>query len=291
MEQQTEEYTPLWRTPEPEPQQYEPQYETPSPIKEDKGLFKRIGGGIVALGVLLAKIGAKLKFLLVVLPKAKLLTTSGTMLVSIAAYAWLFGWPFGIGIVLLILIHELGHGIQIKREGMKAGWPVFIPFLGASISMKEMPKDAAMEARVGLAGPILGSLGTLVPLALYGATHNNLFRALAFFGFFINLFNLVPISPLDGGRAMAALSPYMWLVGFALILVAAVLFPSPIVLLILVLGGYETFKRFRNRNSPEAQEYHNVSRGTRFAVAAVYLSLALALAVGIHFTHFARTFN
>ena len=289
MEQQTEDYSPLWRTPEPEPEPA--QYETPSPIREDKGLFKRIGGGIVALGVLLAKIGAKLKFLLVVLPKAKLLTTAGTMLVSLAAYALLFGWQFGAGVVLLILIHELGHGIQIKREGMKAGWPVFIPFLGASISMKEMPKDAAMEARVGLAGPILGSLGTLVPLALYGATHNNLFRALAFFGFFINLFNLVPVSPLDGGRAMAALSPHMWLVGLALILGAAVLFPSPIVLLILVFGGYETWKRFRNRNSPEAQAYHNVGKGTRFAVATVYLSLALLLAVGIHFTHFARTLN
>jgi Zn-dependent protease len=291
MEQGTEQYEPLWRTPEPQPEpeyQYEP---PPSPVREDRGLLKRIGGGIVAIGLLLAKLGAKLKFLLILLPKMKILTTAGTMLVSTAAYAWLFGWQFGIGFVLLILVHEMGHAIQLRREGVKAGWPVFIPFLGAYIGMKEMPKDAGAEARVGLAGPILGSIGSLVPLALYAATGNDLFRALAYIGFFLNLFNLLPVLPLDGGRAMAAVSPIFWAVGVALIVAAAILFPSPIILLIVLFGGLETWRRWKARKSPEMKAYHQVSRGTRLAVGAVYLGLALLLAVGIHFTHFTRTFS
>src|SRR6185437_6357724 len=212
-------------------------------------------------------------------------------LVSTAAYAWLFGWQFGIGFVLLILVHEMGHAIQLRREGVEAGWPVFIPFLGAYIGMKEMPKDAAAEARVGLAGPVLGSIGCLVPLALYAATGNDLFRALAYIGFFLNLFNLLPILPLDGGRAMAAVSPIFWALGMALIVAATILFPSPIILLIVLFGGLETWRRWKARKSPESKAYHDVSRGTRLAVGAVYLSLALLLAVGIHFTHFTRTFS
>src|SRR5919204_1671562 len=276
MEQGTEQYPSLWRTPDPAPQP-EPEYATyeepQSPVREDKGLLKRIGGGIVAFGLLLAKLGAKLKFLLILLPKMKILTTAGTMLVSVAAYAWLWGWQFGIGFALLLLVHELGHAIQLKREGVKAGWPVFIPFLAAYMGRKEMPRDAGAEARVGLAGPVLGSIGCLVPLALYAATGNNLFRALAFIGFFLNLFNLLPILPLDGGRAMAAVSPLFWAVGLVLIVLAAILFPSPIILLIVLFAGLEGWRRFKARNSPEQQEYHRVSRGTRIGVAVVYIRL------------------
>src|ERR671935_1782346 len=243
--EQTSEELPIWRPAEPDPA-----YEPPSPVKEDRGLFKRIGAGIAALGALIAKFAAQLKVLLLLLPKVKLFATAGSMLVSIGAYALLWGWQFGIGFVLLLLVHEMGHAIQLKREGVKAGWPVFIPFLGAYIGMKEMPKDAGAEARVGLAGPVLGSLGCPVPLALYAATGNNLFRALAFVGFFLNLINLLPVLPLDGGRAMAALSPWMWAVGFALLLAVMFVFPTPIAILILLFGGMETYRRWKQRKSP-----------------------------------------
>ena len=106
----------------------------------------------------------KLKAVLLLLPKLKLLTTSGTMLVSIAAYALLWGFPFAVGFVLLLFLHEIGHVIQLRREGIKASAPMFIPFLGAVIAAKSMGDDAAAEARVGLAGPILGTIATLVPL-------------------------------------------------------------------------------------------------------------------------------
>jgi Zn-dependent protease len=284
--EQTSEELPIWRPAEPDPS-----YEPPSPVREDRGIFKRIGAGIAALGALIAKLGAQLKVLLLLLPKAKLFTTAGTMLVSVGAYALLWGWQFGLGFVLLLLVHETGHAIQLRREGMKATMPVFIPFLGAYIGMKEMPKNAAVEARVGLAGPVLGSIGCLVPLALYAATGNNLFRALAFIGFFLNLFNLLPIVPLDGGRAMAAISPVVWLIGFAGLVAAAIFFPNPIILLIVLFAGLEGWRRWKARKSPEMQDYHRVSRGTRIGVAAVYLGLALLLVVGMHYTHLPRSIN
>src|SRR3712207_489439 len=164
------------------------------------------------------------------------------MLVSIGAYSLLFGWPFAVGFVLLLLVHEMGHVIQLRREGVPATAPLFIPFLGAVVGMKRMPDDAAAEARVGLAGPVLGAVGCLVPLGIYLATGSEFWQALAFVGFFLNLFNLLPVLPLDGGRAMAALSPWMWAIGFALFVAAAIAFPSPIILLIVLFGGFETWR-------------------------------------------------
>src|ERR671924_452322 len=146
-----------------------------------ESLLKRVAAPFAAVALLLAKFGAKAKVILFALPKLKLFTTSASMLVSVAAYQLIFGWTFAVGFVLLLLLHELGHVIQLRREGIKASAPMFIPFLGALVAMKELPKDAAAEARVGLAGPVLGSLGALVPLAIYAATGEELFKALAFF--------------------------------------------------------------------------------------------------------------
>ncbi|MEA2459606.1 MAG: hypothetical protein QOC95_2578, partial [Thermoleophilaceae bacterium] len=230
------------------------------------------------------------KGLLLLLPKAKLLTTSGSMLVSIGAYALIWGWQFAIGFVLLLFVHEMGHVIQLRREGVPATAPMFIPFMGAVVGMKRLPDDAGAEARVGLAGPILGSIGCLVPLFIWQATGNHLFQALAFTGFFLNLFNLAPVVPLDGGRAMAALSPWMWFVGFALLVAAAVFFPNPIIFLVLIFGAMETWRRFKTRNHPEQQAYYKVPTRTRVGVALVYVGLAVALVLAMDATHLARTF-
>jgi Zn-dependent protease len=250
--------------------------------------WKRLLGPLAAAGFLVVKFGAKLKAVLLLLPKLKLLTTSGSMLVSIAAYALIWGWSFAVGFVLLLLVHEMGHVFQLRREGIKASAPMFIPFLGALVAMKELPKDAAAEARVGLAGPVLGTVGCLVPLAIWQITGEELFQALTFIGFFLNLFNLLPVLPLDGGRAMAALSPTMWLVGYAGLVVLTFVFPNPIMLLVLLFGGLETWRRWKARHSPESQAFHRVSRRTRLAVAAVYLGLAALLAVGMDATFLER---
>jgi Zn-dependent protease len=252
------------------------------------GLLKRIGGALAAVGLVLAKLGAKAKLLLLALPKLKMFTTSASMLVSIVAYQLIFGWLFSVGFVLLLLLHELGHVFQLRREGVKASAPMFIPFLGAVISAKSMGDDAAAEARVGLAGPILGSIATLVPLAIWLATGSHFWQALAFIGFFLNLFNLLPILPLDGGRAMAALSPWVWLVGLAGLVAMVFFFPSPILLLILLLGGMESWRRWKERNTPEGRAYHSIPARTRVLVAATYLALIVALAIGVSATHLPR---
>jgi Zn-dependent protease len=265
----------------------------PHPFGEDrKPLLKRIGGGIVAIGALLAKIGGSLKGVLLFLPKLKLLTTAGSMLVSVAAYSLIWGWTFALGFVLLLLVHELGHVIQLRREGVKASAPVFIPFMGALIWAKSLGNDAAAEARTGLAGPVLGSLGAAALLPIWHLTGNDFWRALAFTGFFLNLFNLVPIVPLDGGRAMAALSPWMWLVGLFILAGLAFAFPNPIILLILVLAIFSTYSRYKQLKTggPEVQAYYAVSNRQRLLIGAVYALLIVGLAIGMHQTHLVRTF-
>jgi Zn-dependent protease len=250
--------------------------------------LKRLGGPVAAFLVLLVTKG---KAILLLLPKLKIFTTSASMLVSIAAYALIWGWAFAVGFVLLLLLHELGHVIQLRREGVKASAPMFIPFLGAVIAARSMGDDAAAEARVGLAGPILGSIATLVPLGIWLASGEEFWQALAYVGFFINLLNLLPVLPLDGGRAMAALSPYVWFVGYAALIALTIIFPNPVLLLVLIFGGLETWRRWKTRNTPEGRAYHAIPGRTRALVAVTYLGLAAALAVGVAETFLERDFD
>jgi Zn-dependent protease len=249
--------------------------------------------GIGALLVAVAAFAAKGKALLLLLPKLKLLTTSGSMLVSIGAYALIWGWQFAVGFVILLFVHEMGHVIQLRREGIEASAPLFIPFMGALVWAKRLGDDALAEARVGLAGPILGSLGALACLPLAEATGNNLFRALAFTGFFLNLFNLAPVLPLDGGRAMAAMAPWMWIVGLGVMIGAALVYPNPIIILILLFGGMETWRRWKQRRegSAETQAYYRVAPRHRLMVAVVYIGLIALLVIGMDATHLERTFS
>jgi Zn-dependent protease len=213
------------------------------------------------------------------------------MLVSIAAYSFVFGWPFAVGFVLLLLVHELGHVIQLRREGIEASAPLFIPFLGAVVAAKSLGGDAAAEARVGLAGPILGTLGA-IGVAIAGlASGSELLQALAFTGFFLNLFNLLPVVPLDGGRAMAALAPWMWFVGFAGLVALAFAWPNPILFLILVFGGMETWRRWKARRGGAERDYYRVTRAQRLTVFAVYIGLIAVCAGGMDLTFIERDFG
>src|SRR5271154_3780373 len=190
----------------------EPPHRTaPAPVRN---LRKRIGSVFAAIAAAIAKFFAAIKSLLLLLPKLKLLTTSGTALVSVAAYSLFWGWEFAAGFVLLLFLHEMGHVIALRREGIKASTPMFIPFLGAAIFAKSLGDNALAEARVGLAGPILGTLAAAAVAVAGEITGSSFLLALAYVGFLINLFNLLPVVPLDGGRAMAAMAPWMWFIGF-----------------------------------------------------------------------------
>jgi Zn-dependent protease len=250
-------------------------------------LRKRISGALAAVVAVVAKFFAAIKGLLLLVPKLKLLTTSGTALVSVAAYSLFWGWTFAAGFVVLLFVHEMGHVIQLRREGIKATAPMFVPFLGAMISAKSLGENALAEARVGLAGPVLGTLGAAVCLAIGEATNSDLLRALAYVGFLLNLFNLLPVVPLDGGRAMAAMAPWMWFLGLGALVALVLVVPNPILLIIILFAGLETWRRWQARKtrSLEQAAYYRVSRRHRLLVGGVYLGLIVALALGMHEAH------
>ena len=242
-------------------------------------LLRKLAAPIVALVFLIVKFGG---FIL----KFKVVTTGLSMIVSIAAYAWLWGLPFAVGFVILIFVHELGHVIELRRQGVPASAPLFIPFLGAVIGMKQLPDDAWKEARVALAGPILGSLGAAACWIAGEATGSELLVGLAFVGFFLNLFNLIPIVPLDGGRAVGALHPVFWFVGLLMMVALVILRPNPILILIVIIGGLDLWKRWRERG--EAADYYRLPTWQRAAVGVVYLGLAGVLALAMSATYVER---
>jgi Zn-dependent protease len=253
--------------------------------------WRKLFAPLGAAGLLLLKFGAKLKALIFLLPKIKVFTTSASMLVSVAAYSLIWGWKFALGFVLLIFVHEMGHVLQLRREGIQASAPMFIPFFGAVIWAKSLGQNALAEARVGLAGPVVGGLASAALIPVAHATGNDLFMALAFSGFLLNIFNMLPIVPLDGGRAMAALSPALWIVGFVLLIGLTIAFPNPILIVIVFLGALEGWQRWKRRKSPDAQEYYKVSPHNRLLVAAAYVAIVALLAFGMTETHIERDFG
>jgi Zn-dependent protease len=243
---------------------------------------KRRFGPIGVMGLLLLKFAAKAKAILLLLPKLKVLSTAGSMLVSVGAYSLLWGWRFAAGFVGLLWVHEMGHYVQMRREGVKPSWMLFIPFLGAAVGTRSLGGNALAEARIGLAGPIVGTIASALLLPIAHNSGHDLIRALAFTGFFLNLFNLIPLVPFDGGRAMAAMAPWMWFLGFAAMLAFFIAFPNPILIIFLLLGGMETWRRWKQRGSEEGNEaYYDVAPGARLLVGLVYVGLIAACAIGM----------
>lgn len=258
----------------------------PLPEQEKSGTGKTLAGaGAVALllfkfkGLLLLAFG-KLKFVLVslkYLKVAKLFTTLGSMVFTIIIDAMRWGWSFAFGFVMLLFIHELGHMLALRARGIKAGAPVFIPFMGALITMKEMPKDAKTEAEIGIAGPILGTAGAFLCLQLGGPGKMEIFTRLAYVGFFLNLINLLPVLPLDGGRVMAAISPKVWLLGLGLTVVLFIWSHNPLFLILVLLSIGRMWHAIRSK--PEDLDYYKVPKQTRIWMTLIYFGLAAFLAL------------
>lgn len=243
--------------------------------KPRKNRFAHLGW----LGVVLAFALGKFKFVLMGLKLMKF-SSILTMLVSIWAYSNIWGWPFAAGFVLLIVIHELGHGIVMRMMGIPAGAPTFIPFVGAVIAMKGRPRNAYVEAMVAFGGPVLGSAAAVVCLLLAWMLQSDFWMSLAFSGFMINLFNLLPISPLDGGRIVGAFSRWMWAVGFLIGIPAFMATKSPLLFLILLVGLVGLLGR---RN--ERAGYFDIPVAVKRKIAVAYFLLAAILASAASLTH------
>jgi Zn-dependent protease len=258
----------------------------PQPYESASGAGPRKKrGGIWAV---LAGIGVvlyKLKAVLVALKFGKFAATIISMLVMIWVYATQFGWWYAAGFVILIAVHESGHVLAARGAGLKVSMPIFIPFIGAFISMKQQPTNARTEAIVAAGGPVLGSIGAFACLALGIALKSELFLALAYTGCLLNLFNLVPVHPLDGGRIVTAISPLMWVVGLPVLAYVAIRYPNPIVILFVILGAFQAFKMWRSPN----KEYFAVSKSTRITFAVLYFGLMLTLGAVMSWIHSLRT--
>ena len=263
--------TPPW-LPAPPPQR---------PVAPNRG---REGGIVSAIGaglVLFFKYG----FLL--LKVAKLGPTLISMVVALFFYTLFFGWEFAIGIVLLILVHESGHVIVSRQQGIPMSLPVFLGPFGAFTRMHQQPRDARQEAIIAIGGPVFGAAAAfacfLWALAIPAGHFHYLLLALAYFGFFMNLFNLIPMSPLDGGRVANAISKWMNVVGIAIMAVVAFWLSNPFAIIILILGIFTTWQRFRNAR--RGLEPASVPPSTRFAVGIAWMTMLAVCLVGMSLAH------
>ena len=210
----------------------------------------------------------------------KLATTAGTMLLSLAIYATIWGWPYAAGFIALMFAHEMGHYVAARRCGLNVGAPAFIPFVGAWINLKEQPRDVRTEAYVAVAGPLVGTVSA-VAVYLWGRwTDSTLLLAIAYAGLFLNLFNLLPVSPLDGGRITAVISPRVWLIGAPVMLAMLFYRPSPVLAIIAIIAFPQLIKAWKyDPKAPENLAYYGVPFQTKLEYGGLYLALTAYLSV------------
>lgn len=253
-------------------------------LKSKKGILGLLGGILLILlkfkGIIFLVLG-KLKFVFILLKLGKFASTIGSMLFMIVIYAQIYGWIFGAGFVILLLIHEMGHYITAKAIKLDVSLPIFIPFVGAAIRMKEEPQDAVIEAKLAIGGPLIGSLGALICLILGFLLRQDVLVALAYTGFMINLFNLIPLHPLDGGRIVSAISPKLWLIGIPIGIIALFKAFNPIIVLLLILGIIKVVEQYKSTD----KSYYEVKTSTRWIFALSYFGLMLLLGLGITYVH------
>ncbi len=252
-------------------------YSTPSNGGPPRSGSKGIGSVLVGVGLLIL---AKLKGVLILLkalPMGKLLLTTGSMFAMVALEATRGGLKFALGFVILILIHELGHGYEMKRHGIAAGWPIFIPFFGAMIAMKQTPRDRDVEAAIAFGGPYAGTGASLVVAALGMVEHSRWLYSLAYTGFFLNLFNMTPLSPLDGGRIAQAFSKTAWVIGLVVLGGMLLWTGTPQLILIALMALPQIFRK-------GTDEREHLSTALRRRWAFKYFGLCVFLSTGMYFT-------
>jgi len=246
------------------------------PAPPPKNWLGTIGAWIVGIGIAFAKY----KFLLF-----GALKTGLSMLFMIWIYALAFGWWYAAALVFLIFVHEMGHVLAAKWLGIPVTAPVFIPFIGASILMKENPRDAWTEALMAYGGPLAGCIGSWICLFVAFQWHQEWLIAAASTSFVINLFNMIPIPPLDGGRICAAVSPWFWCLGLVLLGLAVLYFHAGVgIWIILVLVLISALPRMKETLFQPATEslrlYYATHPAARAAMALMYVGLIAVLLLG-----------
>jgi Zn-dependent protease len=216
----------------------------------------------------------------------KLATTGGSMLLSLAIYATIWGWRYAAGFIALLFVHEMGHFIAARQRGLAVGAPAFIPFMGAVVALKEKPADVETEAYVAIAGPVLGTIAALAVYLWARSDNSGLLMAIAYSGLFLNLFNLLPISPLDGGRVTAVLGPRIWFLGVPILLALLLYRPSPMLVIVAVLAAPQLLQAWRyDPKAPENVAYYGIPLQAKLEYGVAYLGLAALLAVMTYDVH------
>jgi Zn-dependent protease len=251
-------------------------------------LFPRIlSGALVAAGIAALKLKAVLLVFyeytrsLFVNPfegfgAAQYAVAGGSMIVTIAAYATK-KYPLGliIGFVLITVIHEIGHAVVIRAKGLRAGFMVFIPFVGGAVTLKDQPRSAYDDAQIGLAGPFAGTFASLVSLQIFKSFGNPLYLLIASVGFIINLINLLPLGPLDGGRISAAVTKWMWLIGGGVVIYKTFAQPNPLMIAVLILAAFQVYASIVREGDDD--KFYDVTLTQRAGIAAAYFTLVIFL--------------
>lgn len=239
---------------------------------EDK--WRRFG----LVGSFIAIAASKTKYVFFALKLTKFGSLASMMLTS-AAYSMIFGWQHAVGMVGLIAVHEAGHALAMVYKGIEVSSMIFIPFMGAAVSSKELPRNAYDDAIIALGGPALGSLGALAVFGAAQATDSQMLYALSDFGFMINLINLLPIGMMDGGRIAGALSKYLLLggLGFGAFAIIEGLTTNPLSYLIMLAACYTTGMRFFGSQTSLPPGFYAISNGQRLGIASMYIGLIVLL--------------
>jgi Zn-dependent protease len=250
---------------------------------------RTITSALTGLLLLVGLVALKLKgFFILLFEKARLLLVNpfegfgaaqyavagGSMLVTVLAYATQYRLGLVIGFVVITLIHEIGHAVVIRAKGLRAGFLVFIPFIGGAVTLKDQPRSVYDDAQIGLAGPIAGTFASLVSLQIFKWSGNPLYLLIAATGFILNLINLLPIGMLDGGRISAAVTKWMWVFGGGFLVYKVVKQPNLLLIAILILALFQVYASI---NREREDRFYEVTLGQRAAVAVVYFSLVLFL--------------
>lgn len=207
----------------------------------------------------------------------------GSFVVTIAAYATQAPLAVVVGFVVITLVHEIGHAVAIRAKGLRAGFMVFIPFIGGAVTLKDQPRTAYDDAIIGLAGPFAGTIASLACLQVYKWLHDPLWLLIAFLGFVLNLFNLLPLGMLDGGRISAAITKWMWVFGGGALVYKVWDQPNPLTIIILVLAAFQVYAALI-REKTDAH-FYEVTPPQRAAIAVLYFTLVIFLGHQAYMTY------